>query len=154
MGTFEITRSVHADPATLWRVVTDWAGYADWMPLTRMQLDDGPTRVGYGFAGVSGVGPLSFADSMVVTHWQPPTDAGAGEFRVRKTGRVLAGWAAVTVAPGPDGASLRWVEDITVRPRPVGRLLAPVADRVNRAMFGRAVDAMVARAEKEAGGVR
>ena len=33
-------------------------------------------------------------------------------------------------------------------------LLAPVADRVNRAMFGRAVDAMVARAEKEAGGGR
>ena len=54
----------------------------------------------------------------------------------------------------PDGASLRWVEDITVRPRPVGRLLAPVADRVNRAMFGRAVDSMVARAEKEAGGER
>ena len=150
MGTFEITRSVHADPATVWRVVTDWEGYAAWMPLTRMRLDPGHTRVGYAFAGVSGVGPLSFTDSMVVTHWSPPDGSGTGEFRVRKTGRVLAGWAVVTVAPGPDGSTLRWLEEITVRPVRVGRLLAPVVDPVNRAMFGRAVDAMVARAEGEA----
>jgi carbon monoxide dehydrogenase subunit G len=149
MGTFEITRSVHADPATVWRVVTDWAAYADWMPLTRMRLEPGQTRVGFTFAGVSGLGPISFTDAMVVTQWDPPVE-GSGEFRVRKTGRVLAGWAAVSVAPDGPGTRLRWLEDITLRPVRVGRVLAPVLDPLNRAMFGRAVGAMVSRAEEEA----
>lgn len=154
MGTFEITRAVRADPATVWRVVTDWSAYADWMPLTRMRQDPGPTRLGFSFAGVSGIGPLSFTDSMVVTQWSPPVE-GRGEFRVRKTGRVLAGWAAVSVdqdPADPAGTRLRWVEEITLRPVRVGRFLAPAVDPLNRAMFGRAVDAMVARAEREARG--
>jgi uncharacterized protein YndB with AHSA1/START domain len=149
MGTFTIRRTVAAAPQRVWQVVTDWDGYARWMPLTTMRLDPGPSGVGWSFAGLSGVGPMRFADSMVITHWAPPAADGYGELRVRKTGRVLAGWAVVTVraAPGDGRTRLEWVEDISLRPAPLGRLLAPVVDRVNRAMFGRAVDRMVAEAE-------
>jgi len=149
MGTFTIRRTVRAAPQRVWQVVTDWDGYARWMPMTTMRRDPGPSGVGWSFAGLSGVGPLRLADSMVITHWAPPAADGSGELRVRKTGRVLAGWAVVTVraAPGDGRTRLEWVEDISLRPAPLGRLLAPVVDRVNRAMFGRAVDRMVAEAE-------
>jgi uncharacterized protein YndB with AHSA1/START domain len=149
MGTFEISRVVQAGPDAVWRVVTDFARYARWMPLTTMRLDPGPVRVGWSFAGRSGVGPLRFTDSMVVTHWAPPAGQGAGQFRVVKTGRVLSGWAVVSVERrGEDGGTdLHWLEDITLRPARLGGVLAPVVDPVNRAMFGHAVDAMVAEAE-------
>lgn len=154
MGMFEITREVRATPDQVWRVVTDWAGFARWMPLTTMRLDTGPSRVGFGFAGLSGIGRLRFADSMVVVQWSPPQDRTAvGRYRVRKTGWLLTGWAVVEVQPGAERGStrLRWVEEITLRPAPLGRLLAPLVDRGNVLMFGRAVDAMVAEAEAEAG---
>lgn len=153
MGAFTIERVSSASPEAVWRVVTDWAGYAEWMPLTRMRVDPGPTRVGLGFAGLSGLGPLRFADSMIVTDWSPPGATGVGRFRVRKTGRLLDGWADVRVQPGAAGAGslLVWTEEISLRPALLGRALAGLADRVNDVMFGRAVDAMVARAEATEG---
>jgi uncharacterized protein YndB with AHSA1/START domain len=150
MGQFEILRDVRATPEQVWRVVTDWNGFARWMPLTTMRVDDGPSRVGFGFTGLSGVGRLRFADSMVVTRWSPPADGTPlGHYRVRKTGWLLVGWAVVEVGPGAAAGHtrLRWVEDITLRPEPLGRLVAPLVDRGNVLMFGRAVDAMVAEAE-------
>ena len=176
MGTFRITRVVAADPEAVWRVVTDWAGYARWMPLTSISTDPGAVRVGWSFAGRTGVGPVRFSDSMVVTDWQPPvTDGAGGSFRVLKTGRLLSGWALVEVAPlspgdpradlapvvttprgfattGATVSELTWTERISVRPDLVGRLAAPVLDPVNRRLFGAAVDKMAAEAER--GGAR
>ena len=51
MATFTIERVVAAPPAKVWEIITDWAGYARWMPLTTMRLDPGPTGVGWSFAG-------------------------------------------------------------------------------------------------------
>ncbi|HEY8654344.1 MAG TPA: SRPBCC family protein [Dermatophilaceae bacterium] len=82
MATFTIERVVAAPPAKVWEIITDWAGYARWMPLTTMRLDPGPTRVGWSFAGLTSV----------------------------------------------------------------GRLLVPLTDRINRALFARVVDAMAAEA--------
>lgn len=150
MGTFEVARGVRATPAQVWAVVTDWSGYARWLPMTTMRLDRGPARVGYSFSGLTGVGPLRFADSMIITQWQPPSGPdGPAHFRLRKTGRLLDGWAVVSVQPRPGGAWLEWTEDITVRPVSIGRLLAPVSDPLNRVLFGRAVAAMAGAAEEE-----
>jgi uncharacterized protein YndB with AHSA1/START domain len=33
MGTLAIERNVAVPPSQVWGVVTDWAGYARWMPL-------------------------------------------------------------------------------------------------------------------------
>lgn len=163
MGTFRITRVVGAAPGAVWRVVTDWPGYARWMPLTSIRTDTGAVRVGWSFAGRTGVGPVRFSDSMVVTDWQPPAaDRAAGSFRVLKTGRLLSGWAVVEVAPlrradgtgstptAPTLTELTWTERISVRPAGVGRLVAPLLDPVNRRLFGAAVDKMAAEAERGA----
>jgi uncharacterized protein YndB with AHSA1/START domain len=153
MGTFEIERIVAVPPAEMWAIVTDWSGYARWMPLTTMRLDQGPTRVGWSFAGMSGFGRVRFSDVMRVTEWAPPSQTGAGAFRLVKVGRLLAGWAEVRVLPIADGEQTRllWRENIVVRPVWFGRLLAPLADRFNEALFSRVIDAMATEAVRASG---
>lgn len=153
MGTFAIERTVAVPPRQVWAVITDWAGYARWMPLTTMRLDQGPTRVGWSFAGLTGVGPFRFSDAMRITDWAPPSDAGPGAFRLVKVGRLLAGWAEVSVLPvaGGEQTQLLWRENIVIRPVPLGRLLAPLTDRVNKALFAKVVDDMAAEAVRASG---
>lgn len=153
MGTFSIERVVAAPPRQVWDVITDWSGYSRWIPLTTMRLDPGPTHVGWSFAGLTGLGRLRFSDSMRITDWAPPADAGPGVFRLVKVGRLLTGWAEVSVLPiaGGEQTQLLWREHIVIRPILLGRLLAPLTDRVNRALFARAIDAMVAEAARTSG---
>jgi uncharacterized protein YndB with AHSA1/START domain len=153
MGTFAFERIVAVPPGQVWGVVTDWAGYARWMPLTTMRLGQGSARVGWSFAGLTGVGRLRFSDVMRITAWEPASETGPGAFRVVKVGRLLAGWAEVSVQPLADGAQTRllWRENIVVRPTCLGRLLAPITDRVSRALFARVVEAMVAEARRAYG---
>ena len=165
MAVLHLTRHTAASPAAVWDVVADFAGYGDWMPMTRMVTDGGPPRLGWGFAGISGIRPLAFSDSMLVTQWDPPTadlaagPAGSGVvpapavFRIVKTGRLLGGWAEITVTaeprvgtPGVLGSRLDWVEEVVVRPLPFKRLFSPVLDRASTWLYGRAIDAMLARA--------
>jgi hypothetical protein len=145
MSTLHLTRETSSAPAVVWDVLTDFAGYGRWMPLTRMQVDPGTPRLGWGFAGISGVGPLAFSDSMLVSGWAPPTDGDTGRFRVVKTGRLLGGWAEVTVTSlGAAGTRVDWVEEVVVRPLPFRRGFAPLLDRVSTWLYGRALDAMLA----------
>jgi uncharacterized protein YndB with AHSA1/START domain len=148
MATFTIERVVAAPPAKVWEIITDWAGYARWMPLTTMRLDPGPTGVGWSFAGLTGVGRLRFSDVMRITDWAPPADLGSGTFRLVKVGRLLAGWAEVSVLPIANGeqTQLVWRENIVIRPVVLGRLFVPLTDRINRALFARVVGAMAAEA--------
>lgn len=153
MATFTIDRAVAAPPPQVWEIITDWAGYARWMPLTTMRLGPGPAGVGWSFAGLTGVGRLRFSDAMRITDWAPPADAGPGAFRLVKVGRLLAGWAEVRVLPiaGGEQTRLLWRENVVIRPILLGRLLAPLTDRLNRALFAKVVDAMAAEAVRTPG---
>jgi len=171
MGTIAIERVVAVPPQRLWEVITDWEGYARWMPLTIMRLDPGPTRVGWSFAGLTGIGWLRFCDLMRITHWSPPpgtgpstgtdsasdsgtgAETGMGRFRLVKVGRLLSGWAEVSVLPlaGGTQTQLLWREEIVLRPVVLGRLLAPLTDRLNQALFSTVIDAMAAEARQACG---
>jgi carbon monoxide dehydrogenase subunit G len=143
----DLERHSAAPPSVVWDVVTDFAAYGQWMPLTRMRTDGGPPRAGWGFVGVSGPGRLSFSDSMLVTQWEPPTGSdGRGRFRIIKTGWLLGGWAQVDVEPDGTGSRLLWREDVVVRPLPFKRFFEPLLDRASAWLYGRAVDGMLARA--------
>jgi hypothetical protein len=85
---------------------------------------------------------------MLVTAWEPPNAEGVGRFRVVKTGRLLGGWAEISVEPDGAGARLDWHEDVVVRPLPFKRVFAPVLGRASLWLYGRAVDGMVARADE------
>jgi uncharacterized protein YndB with AHSA1/START domain len=153
MGTFAIERIVPAPALQVWDVVTDWAAYARWMPMTTMRLEQGPAGVGWSFAGLTGLGRVRFADVMRITDWAPPSAAGTASFRLVKVGHLLAGWAEVRVLPiaGGEQTRLLWRESIVIRPTVLGRMLAPLTDRLNAALFGRVIDRMAAEAVRASG---
>ncbi len=153
MSAVQIERTVPTPVDRVWATLTDFAAYGDWIPLTVMRVDTPPKRVGWGFAGKTGLGPVGFLDSMLVTRWRPPVDGGVGRFAVLKTGRVLRGWADVTVKPltGSGGGSTSltrviWREEIVPRPQLVGRMLAPLTDPVTHRLFAAALDKMLVAA--------
>ena len=150
MAALHLVRETTAPPRAVWDVLTDFTGYGRWMPLTRMQVDPGEPRVGWGFAGVSGVGPLAFSDSMLVTRWDPPQPGDpAASFRVVKTGRLLGGWADVSLTATASGTRVDWREEFSVRPISFLDDTAPVR-AAGRALYARALDAMIAAAEADA----
>ncbi len=148
MPAIVVRRAAGAPSDAVWAVLTGFADYGRWLPLTTMVVDPPPVRVGWGFAGRTGLGPVRFVDSMLVTRWEPPSREGRAGFRVRKTGRLLAGWADITIAAGDDGgAVVVWREEIIVRPEVLGRRIAPLVDRVAARIFAGAVDRMLATAQ-------
>ena len=152
-----VRRTIDAPLQQVWDVVSDFASYGRWIPLTTMVTDPAPIRVGWGFAGRTGLGPVGFLDSMLVTVWEPPhaPDLVRARFAIRKTGRVLAGWAQVGAVTRADGLTdLTWTEEIIPRPEFLGRLLAPLADPVTSRLFGRAVAGMARVAEAAASSAR
>ena len=143
MGVVEVRRTVPIPLGTVWDTVTDFAAYGRWIPLTSMRTDPPPVRLGWGFAGFTGVGPVGFLDTMLIVRWEPPAD-GAARFAVRKTGRVLRGFADVALtATDTGGTEVVWREQIVPRPETLGRLVAPVSDPVTAKLFADALDRML-----------
>jgi uncharacterized protein YndB with AHSA1/START domain len=143
VGVVEVRRTVPTALGAVWDTVTDFAAYGRWIPLTSMRTDPSPVRLGWGFAGFTGVGPVGFLDTMLVVRWEPPAD-GTARFAVRKTGRVLRGFADVTLtATDTGGTDVVWREEIVPRPETLGRLAAPVSDRATARLFADALDRML-----------
>ena len=143
MGVVEVRRTVSSPLGAVWDTVTDFGAYGRWIPLTSMRTDPPPVRLGWGFAGFTGVGPVGFLDTMLIVRWEPPAD-GAARFAVRKTGRVLRGFADVALAAADAGGTdVVWREGIVPRPETLGRLAAPISDRATARLFGDALDRML-----------
>ena len=143
MAPVEVRRTVPTPLDAVWDALTDFAAYGRWIPLTSMRTDPPPVRLGWGFAGFTGVGPVGFLDTMLIVRWEPPAD-GAARFAVRKTGRVLRGFADVALAAADAGGTdVVWREEIVPRPETLGRLAAPISDRATARLFGDALDRML-----------
>jgi uncharacterized protein YndB with AHSA1/START domain len=146
----EVRRTVPTPLDAVWDALTDFAAYGRWIPLTSMRTEAGPARLGWAFGGFTGLGPVGFLDSMLVVKWEPPLD-GEARFAVRKTGRVLRGWADVRLAAtDAGGTDVVWREEIVPRPETLGRLIAPAADRVTARLFADALDGMLEAAATRA----
>ena len=113
--------AIHADAVSsapaerAFAVLTDWPRHDEWMPFTTARGGHG---VGAGLEGWTGVGPVGFRDTMVITEWRP------GRWvRVRHTGGVVRGEAFFETAPLPGGGSrIRWAEAIDLPLGPLGRI--------------------------------
>ena len=151
MAAFDVTVAVAAPPGRTWDALTDWASHGEWIPFTRMTVtSERPRGLGSSFVGRTGIGPFGFDDPMVVVGWQPPEGAVPGTCSVRKTGRVVLGWASFEVAPRPGGCRVSWHEEVELAPvrltRPLGPLLSAlgrVAFRTSLRRFARRVEAGV-----------
>lgn len=112
-----------ASAERVFAVLTDWPRHHEWMPFTRAE---GGTGVGATVRGRTGLGPVGFLDTMVITEWEP-----GRRVAVRHTGRLVRGEGWFTTAPLPGGGcTIGWAERLD--PPPLGPLwpLAAPAFRV------------------------
>ncbi|HEV2639151.1 MAG TPA: SRPBCC family protein [Actinocrinis sp.] len=125
-GAGYICVSVHimAPAQAVWEATTDWERQSAWMLGTRVRGTEANGQgVGGGIEAWTGVGPLGFLDTMVITEWDPPHRCA-----VKHTGRLIKGTGAFEVTEHKDGGCiLSWSEDLTLPLGALGRLGWPVA---------------------------
>ncbi|MCW2811181.1 MAG: hypothetical protein JWP61_1639 [Friedmanniella sp.] len=114
----EVGVQIAAPPLTVWEVLTDWAGQAEWIPLTTVAVAEGPTTgLGVRAEALSGFWlgrlPLGLLDRFVVTGWAPPV-FGTGELEVLHLGPYFTGEGVFALDPVDGGTRVRCTEMITV----------------------------------------
>jgi hypothetical protein len=115
---------VRAAPEQVWEVAMDWSRQHEWIWATRV---DGGRGLGAAVNGWTGVGPIGFTDTMVITQWDPPWRCA-----VTHTGRVVRGSGVFEVHPRGDLSEFRWAERIELPLPPAlvrlaGAVIGPVA---------------------------
>lgn len=118
IGHVSVSVLVQAPVQAVWEATTDWERQSQWMLGTKVRgTANGGQGVGGGIEAWTGVGPLGFLDTMVITAWEPPHRC-----LVEHTGKLMKGTGAFEVAGNPDGSStLTWVEDLELPLGAVGR---------------------------------
>lgn len=143
MPRFEVTRRTSLPADHAFARVTDWKRHGDFLPLTSVSSSsEYPGGRMVAFNARTALGPVGFDDPMEVTTWRRPTHHEPGVARLVKRGRVVHGWAVITVTPTAEGASVSWVEDAHLRL--VGPLLNWPTRLVARLTFGRLIDGLLA----------
>jgi hypothetical protein len=127
----EIVREVRLAPEDAWARLTAWERHGDVVPLTRI------TRTDRGFDAFTGIGRFGFHDPMDVVEWREPMFC-----RLEKRGRVVMGWAELSVEPVASGSRVTWREDIHVKGTP--RLADGLTRVSSRALFTRVIDRLLA----------
>ena len=132
---FELSKVVGLEATRTWDMLTNWAGHADWVAMTTVDVDpDDPNR----FTAWSGpIRALSLEDRMVAVESEFDAETGRGRCLVHKLGPVLVGEAEFTVEPGtaPGTSVVHWREDVHVPYLP-SPLTGPVG-RLGALFFGR-----------------
>lgn len=128
MTEIELSVDVDAPAEAVWAAAVDWDTQGDWMLGTRVAgTVQGGRGVGGGIEAFTGVGPLGFLDTMVITEWDAPRRCV-----VRHTGRVVRGGGVFEVVPlGPGRSRFVWSEQLDL---PLG-LLGRVGFALLRPLF-------------------
>jgi Polyketide cyclase / dehydrase and lipid transport len=104
----------------VWKIMTDWPRHAEWVPFTRAEGGDG---LGSTLDAWTGLGPIGFTDTMVITEWEPPEDERRGRVSVRHTGALVKGEGRFDVQPlAGDRCRVVWAERIDLPLGLLGRL--------------------------------
>ncbi len=121
---------VEAPPAAVWDALVDWDRQGEWMLGTRVRgTTNGGQGVGGGIEGWTGIGPIGFLDTMVITAWEPGVRCV-----VRHTGRVVRGSGAFEIEDLGGGRSrFLWSEYLDLPFGRVGRWGWPVVRPLLRA---------------------
>ena len=146
---FTVNHRFDADPQAVWDELADWAGHANWIPATRVEVAPGdPLAVGAEFTAWTGYGPLTLEDRMrvIAIDWQ--AEAQQGTCTVEKLGPLLTGTASFRVEGTPGAAAMEWVEDITVPYLP--QFLAPIAAWIGAGGFKLAMISLARQMRKSA----
>lgn len=119
----ELRQPVAAPAEVVWAEVVDWPAQGEWMLGTRVEVAEGDgASVGSEVAAFTGIGPVGFLDTMVVTAWDPPR-----ECRVDHTGKVVQGIGVFRVeARGARESVFVWREELDLPLGALGRLGWPL----------------------------
>ena len=122
-GHLSVSVLINAPVQEVWDATTDWERQSQWMLGTRVRgTVHGGRRVGGGIEAWTGIGPIGFLDTMVITAWEPPYRC-----LVEHTGRLLKGSGAFEVAEaGANHSRLTWTEDVVLPLGVLGRLGWPL----------------------------
>ena len=116
MAHLELDVIVDAPPDKVFAAMADWPTQGEWMLGTTVRTTGGDgVGVGATLEAFTGVGPLGFLDTMVITEWDPPH-----RVVVEHTGRVVKGSGVMEVYALPDNRS-RFVWGELIEP-PLGAL--------------------------------
>ncbi|MBE7188565.1 SRPBCC family protein [Jatrophihabitans endophyticus] len=132
---------VHDSPLPVdeaWVRLTDWPRHGDHVPFTVVEITTPPpTGVGTVFVARTGLGRLGFDDVMEIVGWDEPAGGSAGRCRIEKRGRVMKGWAELTVEPLGPGSRTTWREEAA--PAHLPRIAQGLNDTSGKLVFGRVV---------------
>lgn len=120
----QLRQHVRAPAQVVWDAVVDWPAQGEWMLGTDVRVSKGDgASVGSELAAYSGIRPVGFLDTMVVTAWDPPRRCV-----VTHTGRLVRGDGIFEVVPVTDRtAELVWREELELPLGALGRLCWPLA---------------------------
>lgn len=136
MPPFVLVRDTRLAPAAAWGRIVDWPQHARWVPLTTIEVTTPPPAgLHTVFTARTSFGPIGFDDPMEVVEWRPAGPDRPGHCRLEKRGRVMVGWAELTVQPHRLGSRVTWRED--VRPARMPHPIAPLAAWLARILFAR-----------------
>lgn len=128
MTALQVVVPVDAPARDVFDALTDWDAQSEWMMGTTVR-SIGPQRRAPGdqLEAFTGVGPVGFLDTMVVTDWNEGV-----EVTVDHTGRVVRGSGTFRVEPdGPDRSAVVWIENLAIPGGAVGsalwRLTRPIS---------------------------
>ncbi len=141
MAGFDVVRRSSLSASEAWHRVTNWERHGEFVPLTSIELARAQESGHESFTARTGIGPIGFDDVMAVTFQRPPTATEPGVARIVKQGRVVRGWAVLTVTPKGSGCEVRWHEEARLRGTrgPVVYLV----DKVVAGGFGRLLDGLL-----------
>ena len=137
---FTVVRDIPLPARAVFDELVDWAGHAEWVPLTRVEILTGDGGPGTEFIATSGIGPAALPDRMRVDS----LDAEAMTVAITKIGPVLTGAVRLrVVSTGERSCRLEWVEEIRV-PYAPQFLARPIAFAARRG-FSSAITRLVNR---------
>ena len=140
---FTVIRDLPLPAHVAFAELIDWRGHAEWVPMTRVTIEDGDGGPGTVFVATSGVGPAALPDRMRVD----ALDATAMTVRITKIGPVLTGYVDLSVtSTGASTSRLTWLEDINVPVLP--RFLARPVGAAARKAFAVSIDRMAKHARR------
>jgi hypothetical protein len=139
--TFDVVRSSSLSAEEALSRLTDFRRHADFVPLTTVSVTGPRQRLGTMVVTRTALGPVGFDDPMEVVAWHDPAGTRPGMCRLEKRGRVLHGWAQVTVSALEIGSLVHWHEEasLPIEPRFLSWLIKPAG----RLLFGRLVDGLL-----------
>ncbi|MFN2561721.1 MAG: SRPBCC family protein [Jatrophihabitans sp.] len=143
MAPFVVVRDTPLPVEAAWRRIVDWAAHGRYVPLTRIEVRTPPPNgLATVFSARTGVGRFGFDDPMEVVEWEPPHDGSAGHCRLLKRGRVMTGWAELSVEPNRTGSRVIWRE--VAVPAWAPAFSAGLFALAGRLLFGRVLRGLLA----------